>query len=101
MACSATTMLSQEVVQNLLQSHMLEQLTSNIDGLHQQLTIPCPKSMVGRVIGKGGETIKALQHYSGAMIQIDQSNDPTQVTIAGSASAVSLAANMVKVCGNR
>jgi hypothetical protein len=31
-----------------------------------------PRSMVGRVIGKNGETIKALQTYTGALIQIDQ-----------------------------
>ncbi len=49
----------------------------------QTAVVDCPKSMVGRVIGKGGETIKALQQYTGAMIQIDQSVDPTRVTIAG------------------
>ena len=51
--------------------------------------------MVGRVIGKGGETIKALQQYTGAMIQIDQSTDPTRVTIAGSAQSLQLAVSMV------
>jgi hypothetical protein len=35
----------------------------------QTAVVECPKSMVGRVIGKGGETIKALQQYTGAMIQ--------------------------------
>ena len=38
----------------------------------QTATVDCPKGMVGRVIGKSGETIKALQSYSGALIQIDQ-----------------------------
>jgi len=61
-------------------------------------TIECPKSMVGRVIGKGGETIKALQQYTGAMIQIDQSQDPTRVTIVGDRRSVDTAASMVKVC---
>lgn len=51
--------------------------------------------MVGRVIGKGGETIKALQQYTGAMIQIDQSVDPTKVTIAGTPSSLQLAVSMV------
>lgn len=36
----------------------------------QTAVVECPKSMVGRVIGKGGETIKALQQYTGAMIQV-------------------------------
>jgi predicted RNA-binding protein YlqC (UPF0109 family) len=35
----------------------------------QTATVDCPKSMVGRVIGKNGETIKALQTYTGALIQ--------------------------------
>lgn len=48
----------------------------------------CPKSMVGRIIGKGGETIKALQNASGARIQIDQTTDPTSVTITGAQDAV-------------
>uniref|UniRef100_A0A1D2A242 K Homology domain-containing protein n=1 Tax=Auxenochlorella protothecoides TaxID=3075 RepID=A0A1D2A242_AUXPR len=57
--------------------------------------VECPKTMVGRVIGKGGETIKALQQYTGAMIQIDQSSDPTRVTIAGLPQALQLAVSMV------
>lgn len=105
----------------------------------QTAVVECPKSMVGRVIGKGGETIKALQQYTGAMIQvrwwwrhglravgqrvqrpessrrqrcplphcsclpwrpaspmqIDQSTDPTRVTIAGSPQSLQLAVSMV------
>lgn len=65
------------------------------NGLKQTALLECPKSMVGRVIGKAGETIKALQQYTGAMIQIDQSTDPTRVTIAGSPQALQLAISMV------
>lgn len=61
----------------------------------QTAIVECPKNMVGRVIGKGGETIKALQQYTGAMIQIDQSTDPTRVTIAGSPQSLQLAVSMV------
>lgn len=32
----------------------------------------CPKHLVGRVIGRGGETIQMLQAKTGARIQIDQ-----------------------------
>eukprot|EP00854_Cymbomonas_tetramitiformis_P015572 gene15572-18461_t len=39
-------------------------------------SLDCPKDMVGRVIGRGGETIKGLQHHSGARIQIDQHSNP-------------------------
>lgn len=43
----------------------------------------CPKTMVGRVIGKQGETIKQLQRNTGANIQIDQASDPCTITITG------------------
>ncbi|WIA28384.1 hypothetical protein OEZ86_010930 [Tetradesmus obliquus] len=51
--------------------------------------------MVGRVIGKSGETIKALQTYTGALIQIDQTVEPTKVTISGTPHSLSLAVSMV------
>ena len=50
--------------------------------------VECPRGIVGRVIGKGGETIKALQKHFGANIQIDQSVDPMKITIIGQPSAV-------------
>lgn len=61
----------------------------------QTATVDCPKSMVGRVIGKNGETIKALQTYTGALIQIDQTVEPTRVTISGTPHSLSLAVSMV------
>lgn len=51
--------------------------------------------MVGRVIGKNGETVKALQTYTGATIQIDQTTDPTRVSITGAPYSLSLAVSMV------
>lgn len=58
--------------------------------------VECPKSMIGRVIGKGGETIKSLQHYTGAVIQIDQTTDPTKVTLAGTPESLEMAVPMVQ-----
>lgn len=58
--------------------------------------VACPKSMVGRVIGKGGETIKALQKNFGANIQIDQSTEPMKVTVSGQPQAVDLALGAVQ-----
>jgi predicted RNA-binding protein YlqC (UPF0109 family) len=43
----------------------------------QKATVDCPKNMVGRVIGKSGETIKALRTYTGALIQINQAEEPS------------------------
>lgn len=56
---------------------------------------------VGRVIGKNGNTIKALQQYSGALIQIDQTVDPTKVTISGTPHSLSLAVSMVRPTTSR
>ena len=75
--------------------------SATANALQSTMTVNCPRSMVGRVIGKGGETIKALQQYTGAMIQIDQSQDPTRVTIAGDAHSLRVATSMVKVGGPR
>lgn len=49
------------------------------------------------MIGKNGETIKALQQFTGAQIQIDQRCDPTRVSIAGPAKAMQMATSMVQV----
>ncbi|PNW86132.1 hypothetical protein CHLRE_02g074511v5 [Chlamydomonas reinhardtii] len=61
----------------------------------QNSVMECPRSMVGRVIGKSGETVKALQTYTGATIQIDQSVDPTRVSISGAAYSVNLAVSII------
>jgi far upstream element-binding protein len=52
-------------------------------GLGVTLTVQCPKGIVGRIIGKGGETIKGLQRKYHVSIQIDQGGDPMNVTITG------------------
>jgi len=57
--------------------------------------VDCPREMVGRVIGRAGETIKALQNLSGARIQIDQSQTPCKVNITGPQQAVDSARAMI------
>jgi far upstream element-binding protein len=62
-------------------------------------TIECPKKLVGRVIGKGGETINAMQKHSGAHIQIDQNmpeGQPCKVHITGTPQAVQFAQYLLK-----
>jgi far upstream element-binding protein len=34
--------------------------------------VSCPSTLVGRIIGRGGETIRSLQGGSGAHILVDQ-----------------------------
>lgn len=59
----------------------------------------CPQNLVGFVIGKGGETIKAIQNRSGASVTIDQSmpeGQPRIVNIVGTPECVALAKQMVQ-----
>ena len=52
--------------------------------------------MVGRVIGKGGETIKLLQKTFTVNIQINQQVDPMKISIQGSPGAVHTALGAVQ-----
>ena len=46
-------------------------------------TIDVEKHMVGKLIGKGGETINLMQKKSGARIQIEQNTHPCKVVMTG------------------
>jgi len=49
-------------------------------------TFEIPNDMVGKLIGKGGETLKRIQWMSGARVQVDHTNttgDHRQVTVSG------------------
>eukprot|EP00667_Euglena_gracilis_P022064 EG_transcript_24391 len=62
-------------------------------------TLDCPKKLVGRVIGKGGETINAMQKHSGAHIQIDQNvpeGQPCKVHITGNPQSIAFAQYLLK-----
>lgn len=52
--------------------------------------------MVGRIIGKGGETIKDLQKRFNASIQIDQSAMPCKVTITGPSHTIASARRAIE-----
>ena len=55
----------------------------------------CQKNMVGRIIGKSGETIKNVQKTSGANVQIDQATDPCKITLTGKREAIEAAKHML------
>jgi len=60
--------------------------------------VECSKALVGRVIGRGGETINDLQNKSGTRIQIDQQvpdGQPCKITITGPPPNVQTAVAMV------
>lgn len=50
-------------------------------GNQVEFHLPVPQEMVGRVIGRGGETIRRLQDESGARIQVER--DSNRVLIKG------------------
>ena len=47
----------------------------------------CPQHVVGRVIGRGGETVKDVQARTGTMVKIDQNfpdGVPRKISVSGS-----------------
>jgi len=58
-------------------------------------TIECAKSIVAKVIGKGGETIKSIQARSGAKVIIEQNQDPCKIMISGASHAIQMASQMI------
>ena len=69
---------AQSIIQRVCQQH----------GIGQSDVMTAPKSIIGRIIGRGGETIKQIQKTSGATVQIDQSGDPCHISIGGQQHAV-------------
>ncbi|KAI8059025.1 uncharacterized protein B0P05DRAFT_558733 [Gilbertella persicaria] len=62
--------------------------------------ITVPSSAVGLIIGRGGETVRAIQEQSGARVKVDPTSDPNAkertVNISGDSKAVSIAKQMVE-----
>ena len=58
-----------------------------------ELDVPVPAEMLGRVIGRGGETIRRLQEESGARIQVER--DANRVVRRGSADNAQRAKELV------
>lgn len=69
---------AQAVIQRICQAH----------GIGKSEVMTAPKMIIGRIIGRGGETIKQIQKTSGATVQIDQSGDPCKLSLAGQPAAV-------------
>lgn len=59
-------------------------------------TVDIPFSMVGRVIGKGGETVQRLQRESGAKIDVNNQLDPSPVRLIGSPDAIIRAKYLIR-----
>jgi far upstream element-binding protein len=62
------------------------------------IVIPCPQSMVGKVIGRQGATVQGLQDQTGAKIQIDQQKPdgvPRDISVSGTDAQVQMAKGMI------
>lgn len=77
---------AQAIIQRVMTEH----------GIGKAQSLRAPKSIIGKVIGRGGETIKNIQRISGATVQIDQSTDPCKISIAGQDSTVDEARRMIE-----
>lgn len=64
-------------------------------GGESERTLECPAGIVGRIIGRGGETIRSLQSGSGAHITIDQVGCILHLLMAGSATPLGIAVAVV------
>jgi len=64
-------------------------------GIGETDLVLAPKMVIGRIIGRGGETIKNIQKVSGATVQIDQSDDPCKISISGQQSTVDQAKALI------
>lgn len=58
-------------------------------------TLTCPRALVGRVIGKHGTTVKGIQMFSQAIVDIDQATDEATITIQGSEEGTQVAKRMI------
>lgn len=59
-------------------------------------TLTCSRALVGRVIGNHGTTVKGVQLFTGAVVDVDQMAAPTPIIrIIGTKKAVETANNMI------
>ncbi|ORE01837.1 hypothetical protein BCV72DRAFT_216521 [Rhizopus microsporus var. microsporus] len=66
----------------------------------QRIYVPIPSTVVGLIIGRGGETIRYFQEQSGARVKVDLSGDPNaeerNVCITGEPQALAVAKRLVE-----
>ena len=63
------------------------------------VTVECPKACIGRVIGRGGDTVSRIQRETQAKVHIDQNvpeGAPVKVNISGYEAAVHAAIKLVQ-----
>lgn len=68
---------------------------AELDKVRSPRRVPCPRALIGKVIGRNGERVKEIQQVSGATVQVDQRGDPCVVEIEGGPQQLSRAAELV------
>lgn len=76
---------AQAIIQRVCHAH----------GIGKSEVMTAPKMIIGRIIGRGGETIKQIQKVTGATVQIEQQGDPCKLTLAGQPGAVDQAKSYI------
>lgn len=87
-----------KLVQSVLESdhsHIGGMQQSNIAGTGPGHMMNIPKSVVGKILGRGGETVQNIQRRSGCRITIDQSMDPCKLSITGAAQGIRTAHSLI------
>ena len=91
---STAVCLARTLIENLLNEST--SFTMEPDSLKQ--TIEVPKAFVGKIIGKGGETVNLMHRKSGAKVIVDQAvpeGMPCKVIMTGTAQSLVLASQLV------
>ncbi|KAJ6223338.1 hypothetical protein RDWZM_001883 [Blomia tropicalis] len=99
---------TQEAVSKALElvKEIIETVTGGSQGSVEEIRLIVPTSRTGTVIGRGGETIRALKQQSGCNIELDKNfhsdNDEKCFILRGTADKVTYAQQLVtdKVGGN-
>lgn len=64
-------------------------------GQQQSVVVMCPRALVGRLIGKAGTTVKGIQLFSNAIVEVDQTDDPSRVILIGTTESLRVAQGIV------
>lgn len=78
------------------ESHRNDHRQQHVPALPQRChaALSCPRDLVGRVIGKRGATVKGIQRFSGAVVEVNQVFET--IVILGSPESVHTATSIIK-----
>jgi rRNA processing protein Krr1/Pno1 len=92
---------SEPIINNNVDTNIDNGYINNRNYEKPSKTIECLKQYVGRVIGRGGETILMLQNTTGAYIKIMQATEPCEIVLSGNESSIAEAETMINEIINK